>query len=302
MGATVAGGLVEHTFRSMGTHVSVLLPPGHGDAAALARDELDEWDGRLSRFRADSELSRLNDAAGETFRASELLFAATSTAIRAAHATGGTFDPLLANRLVELGYDATFDQLSARAALPAPLTWVAESWRQVILDERDRTIRLPPGTGLDLGGIAKGMAVDAAVAGLLRAGIPYAAVNAGGDLAVHGLPPDSNAWPIVVEGAGERMVTIRRGALATSTVLVRRWHVGADTRHHLLDPRSGLPASSGLVLVSVAAETCADAEVAAKVALLRGPVSGAAFLRRSGLAGLLVGDDGTTQRIGVVPS
>ncbi len=289
--------LIEHAFRSMGTHVTVLLPADRRDGAGLARAQFEAWDARFSRFRSGSELSRLNAAAGTAVSVSQPMFAAATMAIDAARATAGTFDPLLARRLVELGYDRTFDDLEPTRALPDLGEWSPGRWRDVELDVGRRTIRLPAETGLDLGGLAKGMAVDAALAELRRAGIPYAAVNAGGDLAVHGMPPGMRTWSIVVDGAGERAVTILRGALATSTVLERRWRVGAETRHHLLEPRTGLPAASGVVLATVAASTCAQAEVAAKVALLRGPELGAAFLRGHGLAGLLVAEDGTTQRI-----
>jgi thiamine biosynthesis lipoprotein len=293
----LAEALVEHTFRSMGTEISVLLPTDGADAASLVRATIEEWDERFSRFRPQGELSLLNASVGAPFLASEALFSATEVAIEAARATNGMFDPLLGRRMSELGYDRTFDELDAQMQLAPPTAWIGGRWREVELDARHRMIRLPPGTGLDLGGIAKGMAVDAAVATLRRAGIAYAAVNAGGDLAVHGLPPGMTSWSILIEGAGERMATLHRGALATSTVLKRRWRVGLEARHHLLDPRSGLPATSGLVLASVAAATCAQAEVAAKVALLQGPIGGAAFLRDRGLAGLLVAADGNTQRI-----
>ena len=146
------------------------------------------------------------------------------------------------------------------------------------------------------------MAVDAAVAELVRMGIPYGAVNAGGDLALHGIPPSGDGWSILVEGQGERVVTLDRGALATSTVLERRWSVDGQARHHLLDPRTGLPAEGDIVLASVAAPTCAEAEVAAKVALLSGSVDGEAYLRRVGLPGLLVRVDGLTRRIGMLGS
>jgi thiamine biosynthesis lipoprotein len=290
--------LVEHVFRSMGTHITIVLPPDRSEGAELARAQFEAWDARFSRFRPDSELSRVNAAAGTSVPVSEPMFAAVTMAIDAANATAGAFDPLLATRLVELGYDRTFDELAPERRLPDPGTWDAGRWRTVELDARRRTVRLPAGTGLDLGGLAKGMAVDAATNELRDAGIPYAAVNAGGDLAVHGLPPGMRSWSILVEGAGQRSVTIPHGALATSTVLDRRWRVGTESRHHLLDPRTGLPVRSGLVLATVAAATCAQAEVAAKVALLRGPQLGASFLRDHGLAGLLVAEDGAAQRIG----
>jgi thiamine biosynthesis lipoprotein len=289
---------LEARFRSMGTDVTVLVPPDAGDADQLARETFVAWNDRFSRFQPDSELSALNRAAGTPFVASAELFEAARTALAAARATDGLFDPLLAGRMAELGYDRTFDALPPMRTGTGLAAWIPGLWRQVVLDAERRTIQLPAGSGLDLGGIAKGMAVDAALARIVGAGVPYAAVNAGGDLAVHGLPPGLEAWTIVVDGAGGRNVTLPRGGLATSTVLLRRWNVDGDERHHLIDPRTGLSSTSDVVLASVAAASCTQAEVAAKAALLAGSLTGAAFVREQRLAGLMVTADGSIRRIG----
>jgi thiamine biosynthesis lipoprotein len=289
--------LVEKRFRSMGTDVTVLVPPGHVEAYGLARDTVADWDLRFSRFRLHSELSALNRAAGSAFGASDLLFDVVVAAIEAAEATDGLFDPLLAARMAELGYDRTFDALPAFGEPRVTAAWTPGLWRRISLDARHRTIRLPAGSGIDLGGIAKGIAVDAALARLVAGRVPYAAVNAGGDLAVHGTPPGFVAWPIQVEGAGQ-VVTLAQGALATSSILQRRWRIGDQEHHHLIDPRTGLPSAGDLVSASVAGATCAQAEVAAKAALLGGWALGAAFIEREHLTGLLVGRDGSIRRIG----
>jgi len=282
----------------MGTDITVVVPPEASDASQLAREIIVAWDQRFSRFRADSELSALNRAAGGSFAASEELFRAAEMAVEAARATAGLFDPLLAMRMSELGYDRTYATLPAIGE-PRPLAaWTPGRWREIVLDPERRTIRLPADSGMDLGGLAKGMAVDAAVARLVAAGVPYAAVNAGGDLAVHGLPPGFAAWPILVEDAGRRVVTLPHGALATSSTMNRRWRVGSDRFHHLLDPRTGLPSRSDLVHATVAADSCTGAEVAAKAALLAGRVAGEAFIEEERLAGLLVGQDGSVRRVG----
>jgi len=289
----------EHRFSSMGTDVTVLAAPGHAEAVELVAQLFAAWDARFSRFKADSELSVLNAAAGTSVEVSEPMAIAIAAAIEAARATDGLFDPLLERRMVELGYDRTFSQLPDGRPEASVATWQAGAWRAIGFDPVRRTVTLPAGTGIDLGGIAKGMAVDAAVALLSEAGLPFAAVNAGGDLAVHGLPPEMSSWPIAVEiGLRERTVTLRSGALATSSVLRRRWRVNGAERHHLLDPRTGLPARSGLAQATVAAASCRQAEIAAKVALLSGAAAGADFLERHGLAGLLLTNDGTEWHVG----
>jgi FAD:protein FMN transferase len=295
---TTLNQLVEHRFRAMGTEVVVLVPAERDDAAGTARTIIDDWDRRFSRFDPTSELSRLNATAGATTATavSRRLCEAVATALAGARATDGLFDPLLGARIVELGYDRTFERLGGTDS-SAPLSpWVAGQWRAIELDHAAQAIRMPAGTALDLGGLAKGMAVDAAVAVLGRMGVT-AAVNAGGDLAVYGLPPGESSWTVAIDGLADTPLALTEGGLATSSTRRRRWQTGAGERHHLLDPRNGLPAASGLSQVSVAAASCAQAEVAATAALLLGPTAAPIFLARHRLHGLLVTDDGTTVRV-----
>ena len=299
-GLTAPPGLARGSFPAMGTRVSVLAPTRRPDAIDAVRQTFGRWDEHLSRFRPDSELSRLNAAAGAPVEVSRLLWQVTSAALDAAAATGGLFDPTLLRPLEALGYDRDFDDLPAdRPAAGGAPVMAAGSWRSVSLDGEHQAVCLPAAVGLDFGGIAKGMAVDAALATLAALGIEPAVVEAGGDLAVHGLPDGCAAWPIAVElEAGSRTIGLARGALATSSTARRRWRAGGEERHHLLDPRTGLPAASGVRSATVAALTCRQAEVAAKVALILGPDAGLAFLERHLLTGLLVLDDGTELRAG----
>jgi thiamine biosynthesis lipoprotein len=156
--------------------------------------------------------------------------------------------------------------------------------------------------GIDLGGIAKGMAVDAALARLQALGVDAALVNAGGDLAVHGLPPGTDAWPIAVQGRDATFtIPLSHGAMATSGVSRRRWQQGTVTRHHLLDPSTGLPVNNGLWSVTVVAATCGQAEVAAKAAFTLGTDEGQRFIEGQGLSGLLVREDGDWRSAGRWP-
>ncbi len=288
-----------HSFPAMGTDVSTIFPESQLAAIATVERLFTDWDATLSRFLPDSELAAVNASAGTQHQVGPLLFTAAQAALDAAQATDGLFDPLLARRLEDLGYDRTFDALPAQRTVPGHAReWHPGEWRSVVLDPVGRTVTLPAGTGLDLGGIAKGMAVDAALALLIEMGLPYAAVNAGGDLAIHGVPPSAAAWNVAIDGGAHRLVSLRSGALATSSVQHRSWRVGGELRHHLIDPRTGMPAQTGLALVSVAAESCRQAEVAAKVALLLGPAAGSDFLERNGLSALLVTSRGSEWRIG----
>ena len=300
-------GLRRVDFPAMGTTVSLLLPtPRAATGTAAVRALFAGWEGTLSRFRPDSELSYLNRRAGETVAVGALLFEAIATALAAARASDGLYDPTLLRQIEDLGYDRSFESLPSRME-PAVthMLRAGGGWRGVYLEPASRRVTLPAGVGLDLGGIAKGMAVDAALARLDALGVAPAMVNAGGDLAVRGLPPDGDAWIVAIPcpGAGvDDALPLRYGAVATSGVARRHWRQGKEARHHLLDPRTGLPAANGLWSVSVVAARCTQAEAAAKVAFVLGPDAGARFLNRQGLAGLFIGQDGRRRRAGSWPA
>jgi FAD:protein FMN transferase len=282
----------------MACDITVLAPSDYPEAEHVARGVLDAWDARFSRFRADSELERLNDSGGRLFHVSEQMLTVLDAALAAARTTDGLFDPLLGGRMIELGYDRTFDELPLRRSALPVAAWRAGAWREVVTDRVRGTVRLPVGYRVDLGGLAKGMAVDAALDALVGDGAAYAAVSAGGDLAVAGLPPGQSFWPVAIEGPEETVVTLREGALATSSVLRRRWEVQGTERHHLLDPRSGMPSAGPIVQASVAAATCGQAEVAAKMAILSDVPAAIGRLEAHRLAALLITSDGEAWRVG----
>lgn len=285
-------GLRREQFRAMGTTISLLLPERHAAPGAQAvRDLFAAWEQALSRFLPESELSRLNRRPDERVQVSATLYTVLVSALAAARASNGLYDPTLQRQLSALGYDRTFEAVpdAAREADGPAAALPGGGWRAIRVEPEERRVTLPAGVELDFGGIAKGMAVDAAIERLRQLDVPQAIVNAGGDLAVLGLPPGGEAWPVAVAGRDVSWtLPLRRGALATSGIAHRRWRQGDHERHHLLDPRTGLPAASDLWSVSVAADRCEQAEVAAKVAFVLGAEHGAAFLRRHGLAGLLV--------------
>lgn len=297
---TLPEGMRRNRFDGMGTSVSVLLPESHADVGfQQVRALFVEWEQALSRFRSDSELSYVNRHAGMPVIVTPLFLQVLTAALEAARATGGVYDPTLRNQLVGAGYDRSFADLPASRPASAYRPLPGGGWRLISVDAAHRVVTLPPGVALDFGGIAKGMAVDAALEGLVALGAAQAAVEAGGDLRVHGLPPGQSSWEVAVQvKQGHEIVSLYRGALATSSVGRRRWMQGDAVRHHLLDPRSGEPTTSPLWSVSVVAGRCAQADVAAKVALLLGPLDGVQFLRRHHLAGLLVTQDGKLERVG----
>ncbi|MDQ2714290.1 MAG: FAD:protein FMN transferase [Chloroflexota bacterium] len=279
----------------MGSTISLLLPENQAALGVqIVRALFDEWEHTLSRFLPESELSRLNERAGTPVVVSDLLWTVLMTALTAARATRGVYDPALLDQLVRVGYGRTFDDLPVVQFSPLVSGVPGGGWRGIQVDRLRQQVTLPANIKLDFGGIAKGMAVDATLDQLRHQGISAALVNAGGDLAVLGLPPGAEYWPISVPGRARYWtLPLHQGAVATSGIARRHWWQGQTLRHHLLDPHTGLPAESDLWSVTVVADRCEQAEVAAKVAFILGSSSGADFLRQHHIAGLLVREDGT---------
>jgi thiamine biosynthesis lipoprotein len=274
-------------------------------ALPAARNRLDavlaDVDRGCSRFRADSDLTAVNAGAGRAVAVGPVLLDALDVATRAARLTDGDVDPTIGRSLRVLGYDRDF---AAVAAAGDALTCVVErvpGWRTIAVDRAAGTVRVPHGVELDLGATAKAFAVDraaAAIAGDVAGGV---LVSIGGDLAVGGEAP-ADGWPVRVADdhaappdAPAETVAITTGGLATSSTTVRRWQRGGDALHHIVDPASGRPAATCWRTVSVAAETCVDANIAATAAIVRGEPA-AAWLDDLGLAARLVRPDGTVVR------
>ena len=285
----------------MGTTVSILfagdLPPG---AAGAVRNLFAGWEALLSRFRPESELSRVNRAAGTPATVRPLLRNVLRVAVDAARATGGLFDPTLGRQMSAIGYNRSFEGPLRLVGGTFVRDLPAGGWRDIHIDAATNRITIPPGTALDFGGIAKGMAVDAAASLLAEFGVEAALVNAGGDMRV--ARDDAAEWQIGFDEAKDHAVTLAGGGIATSGVTKRRWMQDGVQRHHLIDPRTGLPSQSELRSVSVAASTCAQAEVAAKVALILGVEAGTAFLERFELPGLMTLRDDSIRATATWPS
>ncbi len=308
--------MIERSFRTMGTEVRVLIGarldaglPEPESMAAQVEAALIDFDRQLSRFRPESELSRLNRDPREVVPASALLRSAVRAAIWAAERTGGLVDPTLLPELEAIGYAESRVGLASsplsealaggpprRPARPSPAT----AWRgfAVCEGEDEGAIRRPPGLMLDSGGIGKGMAADMIAPRLS----PYSryVIDCGGDVRVGGrLPWDE---PVEIElrhplsGAAIETFPVTRGAVATSGIDARLWRTAAGHAHHLIDPSSGDSAWTGLISASARAPTALEADTLAKAALLSGPAGAHEFLQPNG--GLIVADDGGVVRIG----
>ena len=260
--------LEHHAFHAMGTSCGVgattmlaELPTAHR-AIAAAVAEVSACELALSRFDAESELSRLNAAGGAWTDAGPRLLGALAAAVDAREETGGRFDPAVLPALVAAGYDRSFERLEPRAARPE------FGWRAGAAVEVDHTrarARIEPGAAVDLGGIGKGFTADRAVRAMIAAwpSMPGCVVDLGGDIAVWGKPPDRGTWRVAVadprHGGRLSVLSLRAGGVATSGRDRRRFGLEGEL-HHLIDPATGEPAVPGPLAVTVVAPDAASAE------------------------------------------
>ena len=178
MGTAAERLVTERRFAAMGTRVHIIVVGGPGDLAFTAGERIDELERRWSRFRADSEVSRLNEAGGEPVAVSHDTYLLVQRACQAWHLSDGAFDPTILPSLEAAGYRDSFDAVWADASLdgraPAP------GCAGIELDDRAVTVRLPAEVRFDPGGIGKGLAADLVTGLLMRHGARGALVSIGG--------------------------------------------------------------------------------------------------------------------------
>jgi thiamine biosynthesis lipoprotein len=321
---------IRARWRALGTTAELLLL-GEAQQLEAARIAIERWlervDRACSRFREDSELSRLNAAAGRALEVSPVLIEATQLALRAARLSDGAVDPTLGAELERAGYDRDWQLMAFEpgrtspaaqsrdagqprsAARVSPLSLRARArprWASVRVDPARRTIALPRGVKLDLGATAKAWAADCAARVARSASGCGALVSLGGDLATCG-PCPAGGWRVHVtddhrdgpEAPGQT-ISIRGGGIATSSTTVRRWRVDGHWLHHIIDPDTGVPAISPWRTVSVAAADCADANIAATAAIVRGERA-LPWLAQAGLPARLATSGGRVVTVGPWP-
>ena len=252
--------LSRHRFRAMGTDVELLVEADDAaDALAAAEAEFHRLEALLTRFRPESELSRLN-AAG-SLRAGPDLLRVVKLALAARGRTGGRFDIAVHDALHAAGYDRSFELLPLEDERPAGSAPCSRGHVEIV----DGVISLHGGARIDLGGCGKGYACERAAEILATAG--PCLVNAGGDVATR-----DGVWTVAVETPDGPLTLELSGscALATSGRDSRRWRRAGRELHHIIDPATGEPSSSDLLRVTVVARDAADAEVTAKALFLAG--------------------------------
>jgi thiamine biosynthesis lipoprotein ApbE len=287
----------------------VVTRPSDMTAAKASVDELVRAaDLAASRFREDSELSRLNATPEREVIVSPLLARLIAAALRGARLTGGAVDPTIGSAIKLAGYNADFADVPPDGMGIDLVVRRVPGWQAIAFDEASRTVRVPRGVEIDLGATAKALTSDlAAAAALATIGGGGVLVSLGGDIAMAGEPP-AEGWLIQASEdsgaaieAGEETISIRSGGIATSSTTVRRWTRGGVVLHHIIDPSTGLPSDGPWRTATVVAGTCVDANVASTAAIVMGAAA-LPWLEANGLPARLVDRTGSVHRLSGWPA
>lgn len=297
-------------FRAMGTDMLVCVDNGSEVPPVELADVpgwFEEWEDVLGRFRADSELTRLNRTSDWLVPVSETLWLVFQAALSAEKYTDGLVTPTIGTAVIESGYDRDFNLFANQILSPLEFEpQTARSLASVTWDESTRSINLPEDVELDFGGIAKGWAAEQVVQRLEHHGT--ALMNCGGDISMSGPLLNGSPWEVGIHRPFDRssgyigMMYFRQPCgVATSSTDRRRWMQGEMLRHHIIDPHTGMSAESDIISATIVAPTAVEAETAAKSVLIRGSEEGLAWLESNpALAGLIMLENGSilySQRI-----
>jgi FAD:protein FMN transferase len=262
----------------------------HGDArdAAIARafGWFREVERVCNRFDADSELRKLTALPGTAVRASDVVYAAIDFALAVAEETGGAFDPTVGRRMEARGFNR--DYRTREAIKPSSVPDGPVSYRNVHLDHTAKTVLIDRPLVLDLGAIAKGLAIDLAAQEL--APFEHFAIDAGGDLYLAGHNAAGERWSVGIrhprrDREAIEVLRVSDAAVCTSGDYERP-APGAEAGHHIMDARSGESAQA-IVSATVVASNAMLADALATAAFVLGPDEGIRLLARHGVGGVL---------------
>jgi FAD:protein FMN transferase len=283
-------------FQAMGCQITVQLETQVDGNAIMNQipTRVEIFEEQLSRFRPDSELMRLNARAGEWVAVSDVLLDNIHRAKHAARLTEGLYNPLVLQAMLANGYDRSFERINQPTVTkPTPVP----DWQTIELRMKSREVRLPAGSAIDLGGIAKGWTAETLANDLSAYGACL--VNMGGDMVARGAPAGFAGWPIEIEdplnGDVFKTLSLCDGAVATSGTDYRRWQTkDGHIRHHIIDPRTGQSSQTDVLSATVIHEHVTTAESYAKAVILRGANAGLDWLNDHWqTAGLIFQHDGS---------
>ncbi len=288
-------------FKAMGCHMMAAI----NNPSIKAYQKLqqvpgwfNEWEQTFSRFREDSELSQINHSNGFPVIVSADFWEVLQIALAAEKSSEGLVSPAILESLVMAGYQSSFDRMAPEQVISQHTDGrKVQSTSATGWDAADQKIELPPGVKLDFGGIVKGWAADKAMRRIKNYGA--ALVDAGGDIAISGLQSNGQPWPVGIldpfnQDTHIEVLQLGNCGVATSGTDYRHWIQNGNEKHHIIDPRTGNPAETDVLSVTVVAPSVIDAEIAAKVVLISGSEAGMAWLEeKQALAGILILKNGT---------
>lgn len=224
----------------------------------------EDIDKEMSLYKEESELSRLNATAYENpVRISGVLMRLIQKSVWFSEITGGAFDITVGPLMEIWGFMETREALPDDGMVRDALG--KAGYKKIVIDEENQTIQFKvPGMRIDLGGIAKGYAIDLAVTELMKGGIENALVNLGGNMYALGSPPGETAWEVGVRDPRDRegiveILRLKNRAVATSGNYEKFVQIGPDKYSHIMDPRTGVPVS-GILSVTVTADTALETD------------------------------------------
>jgi thiamine biosynthesis lipoprotein len=303
--------IYRKSFFAMGCNM-LALQDGNSNQTAKRLEKVPQmfgkWEKNLSRFDAESELNLINKRTGQPVQVSQTMWDVLQIALKAFQMSNGLVTPTLLSALETAGYDRSFKLLAEKeqpgfdkrfASMSSALASSALapiSFDQIEMVPQTRTICLPEGMLLDLGGVAKGWAAHEAMRSLKSYGPVL--INAGGDIAISGLQVNGDPWSVGIidpfnPDQHVEMLYVGRCGVATSGRDYRRWQKNGIWQHHIIDPRTNQPAQSDIIASSIVAPTVWEAEAAAKVVLILGSDEGIAWLEAfPDMAGMVILESG----------
>ena len=264
------------TWRAMGCTLQAQIASEREDARDALNAlpaQVEALEACLSRFRPESELMRFNRQAGAWVDVSAVLLACLQAAKQASRLSAGKFNPFILPALLKAGYTHNFADLDTQSAPEMHTVSTITDWQALELDARQARARIPQGTALDLGGIAKAWSAQRLLDTLMP-DVP-ALLDFGGDIVARATPARQAGWVVAIQEPYSDVplvhIALRNATIATSGTDYRRWR-GADgqMRHHLIDPQTAQPAHSDIVSLSVIHPSAIHAEAYAKAGLLMG--------------------------------
>jgi len=293
---------VEQTFSdsfwAMNTQIEHALRTENANEAAKLfsriRRDIRDFENRFSRFKPDSELSYVNSHPETKIKVTQEMMAILLCAEQAWHVTGGYVDAAVGKALISAGYSASFEILDQAQSTHRTVPEKQMDFSHVTLDRTNNIVMRPVGLLFDFGGIGKGYLLDK-LAGQFEEVSHNFWISLGGDLIVSGTDEDGSSWPVSVQNPQDLTKNIgvlhtnkNRFGVATSGITKRK----GTSWHHLIDPHTWLPSESDTLGATVIAPSALEADISAKMVLLRGTKEGLQWATKKKLDALAISRSG----------